>query len=95
MEEVISMSNLPSNKFLDPIFEKEDLDEGFKVIWFLKNVFFFSFEISGGSYTLLQNTASEIGHQNIRALNFVILLKCPNFLDRLTTREEPRRFSLK
>ena len=40
MEEVISMSNLPSNKFLDPIFEKEDLDEGFKVIWFLKNVFF-------------------------------------------------------
>ena len=25
MEEVLSMSSLPSNEFLDPIFEKEDL----------------------------------------------------------------------
>ena len=43
------MSILPSYEFLDPIFEKEDLIEGFKVIWFVM-----SFEISGGSYTLSQ-----------------------------------------
>ena len=50
------MSSLPSNEFLDPIFEKEDLIEGFKVIWFVINNFFVSFEINGGSYTLSQNT---------------------------------------
>ena len=32
MEEVQSMSSLPSNEFLDPIFDKEDLIEDFKVI---------------------------------------------------------------
>ena len=53
MEEVLSMSYLPSNKSLNPIFEKEDLDERFKVIWFVKKKYFFlSFEVSGGSYTL-------------------------------------------
>ena len=56
------MSSLPSNEFLDPIFEKEDLIEGFKVIWFVINNFFLSFEISGGSYILSQNTTWEIGH---------------------------------
>ena len=56
------MSSLPSNEFLDPIFEKEDLIEGFKVIWFVINNFFLSFEISGGSYTLSQNTTRETGH---------------------------------
>ena len=48
-DEVKPMSNLPSNEFLDPIFEKEDLIEGFKVIWFVVNNFFVSFEISGGT----------------------------------------------
>ena len=43
------MGSLPRNEFLDSIFEKEDLIEGFKVIWFVM-----SFEISGGSYTLSQ-----------------------------------------
>ena len=48
------MSILPSYEFLDPIFEKEDLIEGFKVIWFVM-----SFEISGGSYTLSQKYYSR------------------------------------
>ena len=43
------MGSLPRNEFLDSIFEKEDLIEGFKVIWFVM-----SFEISGGLYTLSQ-----------------------------------------
>ena len=43
------MSSLPSNEFLDPIFEKEDLIEGFKVIWFVINNLFLSFEINGES----------------------------------------------
>ena len=43
------VSSLPSNGFLDPIFEKEDPIEGFKVIWFVVNNFFVSFGISGGS----------------------------------------------
>ena len=30
-EEVKPMSNLPSNEFLDPIFEKEDLIEGLRL----------------------------------------------------------------
>ena len=55
------MSSLPSNEFLYPMFDKEDLIEGFRVIWFVVNNFF-SFEISGGSYTLSQNTTREIGH---------------------------------
>ena len=50
------MSCSPSDEFLDPIFEKEDLIEGFKTIWFVINNFFVSFEISGGSYNLPQNT---------------------------------------
>ena len=58
------MSNLPSNEFLDPIFEKEDLIKGFKVTWFVINKFFFlSFEISGAFYTLSQNTTWEIGYE--------------------------------
>ena len=56
------MSSSPSYEFLDPIFEKEDLIESFKVIWFVINNFFLSFEISDGSYTLSQNTTREIGH---------------------------------
>ena len=56
------MGSLPRNEFLDSIFEKEDLIEGFKVIWFVINNFFLSFEISGGSYILSQNTTWEIGH---------------------------------
>ena len=55
------MNSLPSNEFLDPIFEKEDLIEDFKVKWFVINNFFLSSEISGGSYTRSQNTAREIG----------------------------------
>ena len=53
------MSSLPSNEFLDPIFEKKDLIEGFKVKWFVINNFF---EISGGSYTLSQIITRQIGH---------------------------------
>ena len=56
------MSSLPSYGFLGPIFEKEDLIEGFKVIWFVINNFFLNFEISGESCTFSQNTTSEIGH---------------------------------
>ena len=59
IEEVWSMSSLPSNEFLDPIFEKEDLIEGFKVKWFVINNFF---EISGGSCTLSQIITRQIGH---------------------------------
>ena len=55
------MSSLPSNEFLGPIFEKEDLIEGIKLIWFVINNFFLVFEIRGGSYTLSQNTTREIG----------------------------------
>ena len=47
-EELESMSSLPSNEFLDSIFEKEDLIEGFQVIWFVIKDFFVSLEISGG-----------------------------------------------
>ena len=56
------MNSLPSNELLDPIFEKEDLIEGFKVIWFIINNFFLGFEVSGGSYILPQNTTREIEH---------------------------------
>ena len=56
------MNSLPSNGLLDPIFAKEDLIEGFKVIWFIINNFFLGFEISGGSYTLRQNSTREIEH---------------------------------
>ena len=55
---------------------------------------FLSFEINGGSYTLSQITTSEIEHWTMCALNFVILLKYPHFLGRLTTREVPCTFSL-
>ena len=37
------MSSLRSNEPLDPIFEREDLIEGLKVIWFVINNFFFEF----------------------------------------------------
>ena len=43
------MISLTSSEFLDPIFEKEDLIEGFKVIWFVINNLFLSFEINGES----------------------------------------------
>ena len=51
-------------EFLFPVSEKEDLIEGFKVICFVINNFFVSFEISGVSYNLSQNTLrliSEFG----------------------------------
>ena len=54
------MNSSPSNEILDPIFEKKDLIEGFKVIWFVINNFFVSFEISVGSYNLSQNTSRLI-----------------------------------
>ena len=53
------MSSLPSNELLDPIFEKEDLIEGFKVKWFVINNFF---ETSGGSCTLSQIITRQIGY---------------------------------
>ena len=79
------MSSLPSNEFLDPIFEKEDRIEGFKVIWFVINNLFVSFEISGGSYNLSQNTLRLVNgfEKYILSLmesliaNFLALL--PNF----------------
>ena len=55
------MGSLPGNEFLDPIFGKEDFIEGFKVISYVINNFFVSFEISGESYSLSQNTLRQIG----------------------------------
>ena len=83
------MSSLASYEFSDPIFEKEDLIEGFKVIWFVINNFFLSFAISGWSYTLSQNTTRETGNWTMCSLSFMILLTFPHFLGRLTTREVP------
>ena len=65
------MSCLLSNEFLDPIFEKEDLIEGFKVIWFVINNFFVSFKISGGSYNLSQNTLRLINEFEKCILSFM------------------------
>ena len=65
------MSSLPSSEFLDPIFEKEDLVEGFKVIWFVINNFFVSFKISGGSYNLSQNTLRLINEFDKCILSFM------------------------
>ena len=56
------MGSLASNELLDPIFEKEGLIKGFKIIWFVINNLFSGFEISGGSYTLSINTTRDIGH---------------------------------
>ena len=50
------MSSLPSNEFLDAIFKKTDCIAGFKVIWFVTNNLFVSFEIRVRSYNLSQNT---------------------------------------
>ena len=58
------MSSLPGNEFLDPIFGKEDFIEGFKVISYVINNFFVSFEISGGSYNLSQNTLRRTEEMN-------------------------------
>ena len=41
---VQSMSSLPGNEFLDPIFDEADFIKGFKVIWYVINNFFVSFE---------------------------------------------------
>ena len=49
------MSSLPSNEFLDSFFEKEDLIEGFQVIWLVIKDFFMSLEISGWPYNLSKN----------------------------------------
>ena len=88
------MSSLPSYEFLDPFFETEDLIEGFKIIWFVINNFFLSFGICGWSCTVSQNTTREIGHYTMCSLIFMILLKCPHFLGRLTTCEVPCTLSL-
>ena len=65
------MSSLPSNEFLDTIFEKEDLIEGFKVIWIVINNFFVSFEISGGFYNLLPNILRLINKFENYILSFM------------------------
>ena len=67
------MSSKPNNKFLDPIFDKEDLIEGFKVIWFVINNFFVSFKISGGSYNLSQNTLRLIKEFEKCILSFILV----------------------
>ena len=54
------MSSLPSTELLDPIFDKADLTEGFKVIWYVINNFFVSFDMSCGPYNLSQNTLRRI-----------------------------------
>ena len=54
------MSSLPSNKALDSIFDKVDLIQGFKVIWYVINNFSVKSEINGGSYNLSQNTLRRI-----------------------------------
>ena len=65
------MSSLPSNEVLDPIFKKEDLIEGFKVIWFVINNFFVISGISGGSYNLSQNTLRLINEFKKCILSFM------------------------
>ena len=50
------MSSLPSNEFLDAVFKKTDCIAGFKVIWFVTNNLFVSFEIRVRPYNLSQNT---------------------------------------
>ena len=65
------MSSLPSNEFLDPIFKKEDLIEGFKVICFVINDFFVSFEISDGSFNLSQNNLRLINEFEKCILSFM------------------------
>ena len=50
------MSSLPSNEFLDAIFKKTDCIAGFKVIWFVTNNLFVSFEIRVRPCNLSQNT---------------------------------------
>ena len=71
MEEVYSISSVPSNEFLDPIYEKEYLIEGFKVKWFAINNFFVSFEISGGLHNLSQNTSRLIEEFEKCILSFI------------------------
>ena len=71
MEEVYSISSVPSNEFLDPIYEKEYLIEGFKVKWFATNNFFVSFEISGGLHNLSQNTSRLIEEFEKCILSFI------------------------
>ena len=56
------MGSLPINELLYPIFEKEDLTKGFKVMWFVINNFLLSFDIGGGFYILSQNTTRETGY---------------------------------
>ena len=51
--------------------EKEDLIEGFKVIWLVRNNFFVSFEISSGSYNLSQNTLKLINEIEKYILSFM------------------------
>ena len=65
------MSSLPSNEVLDPIFKKEDLIEGFKVIWFVINNSFVISGISGGSYNLSQNTLRLINEFRKCILSFM------------------------
>ena len=65
------MSSLPSNEFIDPIIDKEDLIEGFKVIWYVISNFFVSFEISGGSYNFSQNTLKLINESGKCILSFM------------------------
>ena len=50
------MSSLPVNEVFDPIFEKRNLIEALKVIWFVIKNIIVSFDISSGSYNLPQNT---------------------------------------
>ena len=82
------MSCLPSNEFLDPIFKKEDLIEAFKVVWFVINNFFVSFETSSGCYNLSQNTSRLINEIEKCVLSFMesviidfiqLLRAMPNF----------------
>ena len=65
---------MPNNELLGPIFEKEDLIEGFKVTCFVINILFVSFEISGGSYNLSQNNLILINEFEKCMLSFVEIL---------------------
>ena len=92
------MGSLPRNEFLDSIFEKEDLIEGFKVIWFVINnfFFFFFFEFLNHWWILHSFTKYYYGDW---ALDYVCTqfhdtTKCIHFFGCLTTREVIRKFSL-
>ena len=61
------MSSLPSNEFLHPIFDNADFIEGFKVISYVINIFFVSFEkcIRIVINEMFMNSGNEMNSGNV------------------------------